>query len=258
MTKRGLLLSLKAALSVLAIGSVCFMVWAAFWGDIVVRRNETQVVEIVGRQLERMASEEGQKKNAAAKNLRIKRIEVSLANNITVTAEVEGRRFAQAFSATVHAVGTPDYRQKDNAFFFVASEFKVLAFSYKGSSVAEKATGLVRRITRNEEANNLAAELAPKLEEWVTHLAEASVKNGLERFPVYRIKDDMKGWLIKAGLKSVDVKNGEIVAVVSITQITWTVIGYFVLFLAICAVIVGLFIWPEALLGIFWSLEALG
>lgn len=258
MTKRSVLFAAKAALGVLAICAAGFMVWAAFWGDIVVKRNEAQVREIVGRQLERMASEEGQKKNAVAKNLRIKRVEVSLDDRITVTAEVEGRRFAQAFSATVHAIGVPVYRPVDKAFFFKASEFKVVAFSYQDGPVTERATSFVRRITRNEEANHLAAELASKLEAWVTALAETSVKRGLERFPVYRLKDDFKGQLISASLKSVEVKGGEIVAVVSVWQLTWTVISYFIAFLAICAIIVGLFVWPEVLLGLLWPLEVLG
>ena len=47
-----------------------------------------------------------------------------------------------------------------------------------------------------------------------------------------------------------EVKKGEIVAVVSIWQLTWTVIGYLVLFLGICAAFVALLRHPKALTGL--------
>lgn len=247
MTKQGLRLTVKGICISLAVCAAGFIVWAAFWGDITVKRNEAQVVEIVGRQLEKMASEEGQKKNAVAKNLRIKRVEISLTNNIAITAEIEGRYIAQTFSATVHAVGVPEYHRNERAFFFKASEFTVPAFAYKGASVADKTTALVRRITKNDELNSLASEFAPKIEEWITHFAEMSVKSGLERFPVYRLKDDTKGWLISVALKSVEVKNGEIIAVVSIWQITWTVLLWFLIAVVL---FVGFFAAPDLMMGL--------
>ena len=245
MTKQTATTLLRIVLGALSVAAFGFLIWAAFWGDIVVTRTEAQIRDIVDKQLVRMASEESQRKNAAARNLKILEVGVSIIDAIAITAKVEGRRFAQAFSATVHVVGVPEYRPRERAFFFKASEFKVLAFSYKGGTVSERATRFVKRITKNEELQAMAEELAPKLEAWVTALAENSVKRGLERFPVYRLKDDLKGWAISVSLKSVEVKDGKIVAVVSVWQLTWTVLLTIAIFLVLVA---AFFMAPEVLL----------
>lgn len=245
MTRQGAKTAQRVVLGLLALGVAAFMVWAAFWGDFVVERDQAQVQDIINRQLDRFASQSEEERKGALKNIRIKSVDVVIRDAIEITAHVEGSRFAQSFSTAVFAIGTPLYNPSERAFFFKTSEFKVVEFAYKGGTVAERAKGFVNRITRNEEANNLATELAPKLESWVTALAESAVKHGLERFPVYRLKDDAKGWVVSASLKSVEVKDGKIVAVVSVWKLTWKVLLFAAIFIGLLA---ALFAAPEVLL----------
>jgi hypothetical protein len=225
-----------------------FVIFAAFWGDIRIVRTEAQIRDQVQAQLERIAEQENANKNAILRNLKIQNIDVRLADTqVTIKADVEGRRAGRGyFNATAYAVGTPEYRSRE--FYFKASEFKVTSFTYKEGPLAPRISGLVERITRNEEANRMAAELAPRLESWVTSFAESMVKRGLERFPVYRLKDDTKGWLISASLKSVGVQNGELVITVSLWQLTSTVIVGLMIFALAVLLVIGLFMAPEVLI----------
>ncbi len=141
-------------------------------------------------------------------------------------------RLNKKFTLTTHATGVPEY--SSGAFYFRPTEVEVERFAYEGSTPTELLTKLAKRYVSNEKASQLIQDAAPKVEEWMTTTAENAAVRTLQHKPVYELKGDIKGVLIRASLDSVKVEANTIKLTFTLWRLTVSVfIGLFCLVAAI-------------------------
>jgi hypothetical protein len=221
------------ALFLLAIGGL----WTVY-GTQNASFTEAQVQERINKQLDKELPVTG------AAHLLVKTIIVRGAtihiqdNRIVAIVDVEGRlRTNKAFTLTVYAIGVPTYSFGE--LFFKPDTIKVQKFAYEGSTPTELFTGFAKRYVADGETRQRIEDKAPGVESWMTAVAENAAVHALERRPVYRLKDDVKGWLIRASLESVKIDQDRIVVTFSLWQLTSTVLfGCFCLIVGIAFLLI--------------------
>jgi hypothetical protein len=83
-----------------------------------------------------------------------------------------------------------------------------------------------RYLPKWEGGQNFASDVGAKLDGWVMKVAEEGAQFALERIPVYRLQDDMKGLAAKVFLDTVTVENNELVITFTLLRLTWWVLMY--------------------------------
>lgn len=155
--------------------------------------------------------------------------------NLAVAAQT--RRMNAQLSGTGTTTGTLRYDGAGN-FYFHPDELKVT-----GLKVGDE----THAATRTERVIDkfMQSRTAERVEPAAEKLLQKGAEMALERIPVYRVKDDFKGTIIKAGLSSVEVKNNAVVAHVSLWRITGVVFAYLAVGLIGLALGVALMLAPE-------------
>jgi len=218
MTRKALMWAAVAALFLLGIAGL----WSTY-GTQQVTFTEAQVQERINRQLDREFPVKG------AAHLLVKSIKVRAATihiqdgRIIALVDVEGTlRTNKGFTLTAYAVGIPTYSFGE--LFFKPDKIEVQKFAYEGGTPAQLFSGFARRYVSDDKARQLIEDTAPAVESWMTSVAQNAAVYTLERRPVYRLKDGVKGFLIKASLASVTIDRDLIVVTFSIWQLTLSVL----------------------------------
>jgi hypothetical protein len=139
-------------------------------------------------------------------------------NAVQFSAHVSGERLKQTFSADVSVEGVPRYDERQQAIYFSPRTFTLRNFAFKGETPSEKARRFGGTIFKNTTVGTMLENSAEDIERWVTQTAEKRVRLILEKRPVYRIKDDVKGMLLKASLTTIAIEENHAVATLSIVK----------------------------------------
>lgn len=138
--------------------------------------------------------------------------------------DIEGTmRAGKKFSFTTYAIGVPTYTHGE--FYFHPEHIEVQKFAYEGKTPTEIFSRFARRYVSNEKVRQFIEDKAPRVEQWMTLTAQTAAMHALERKPVYRLKDDIKGFLIRASLESVKVEQDRMVITFTLLRLTLTVVG---------------------------------
>lgn len=169
---------------------------------------------------------------------------------VIVLADAEGTlRTGRKFTITAFAVGIPSYNSGE--FYFTPDRVEVQQFAYEGSTPTEIFSRFARRLP-GERTRQFAENRASKVEEWLSAIAESAAVHVLERKPVYRLKEDVKGVLLKATLQTVAIEQDRLVVTFNVWQITlWAIAGVVCLLLAL-ALGVALRRYPYLQLPFLW------
>jgi hypothetical protein len=127
---------------------------------------------------------------------------------IELTVEVHATTLGQGFAATASARGLPVYDAERGELLFDADNVAVSRIRPTGGNLAE-------RLDRSR--------LGQRLEETAGKLVAAGIKAYLAARPVYRLKDDVKGIVLKAAVTDVAIEGNRLVVMVSLISLTRTV-----------------------------------
>jgi hypothetical protein len=117
---------------------------------------------------------------------------------VTISAKLNGElQFGKSFALLSSAIGVPTY--SDGAFYFHPDKIKVQEFSLQGQQI--------------------------RTEGWMPALVEAAAMHIFEKRPIYRLKDDAKGRVIRSTLTSISVAGNHIELKFSLWQITAAVVA---------------------------------
>jgi hypothetical protein len=209
-----------------AVVTLFLLASAGFWGMYGTQRvtfSEAQVQELINKQLDKDVPVKG------AAHLLVKTINVRSAtvhiqdNRVLVLVDVEGTlRTNKKFSLTAYAIGVPTYSFGE--LFFKPDKIEVQKFAYEGSSPTELFGRFAKRYISDDKARQLVEDKAPAIESWMTSVAQSAVVHTLQERPVYRLKDGVKGMLIKASLESVVIDKDRVAITFSIWQLTLSVL----------------------------------
>ncbi len=194
-----------------------------------------------------------QKMPVTQKGVTFSGVKLDLSNNkINLDLDATTTKFKTEYKMHCYTMGTMRYDTSRGSFYFHPEQVKFNDVRANGKNVAEKVGGLIdkwvdkQKIIDSQMIKDNKAEIMQFAEDKTQSLVQSSAESVLERVPVYTIKDDnIKGWVIKSALKSVEVKDGKVIAHISLWQLTTVVIGYVVLFLLGIAFLVLLCMNPE-------------
>ncbi len=188
-----------------------------------------------------------QKMPVTQKGVTISGVKLDLSNDkINLDLDAATTKFKTEYKMHCHTIGTMRYDSQRGAFYFHPEAVKFNDVRANGTNVAEKVGGLIDKWVDNKKVRENKDEIMQFAEDTTQKLVQSSAETVLERVPVYTIKDDnVKGWVIKSSLKSVEVKDGKVIAHISLWSLTTAVIGYIVLFLIAILFLVLLLMNPE-------------
>ena len=178
------------------------------------------------------------------KTAMVKSADVSIeGDKLHAVIEIEGTlRANKKFNLSTNAVGVPFYQSGE--FFFKPEKVEVKKWAYQGASPAEIAEAASKRYVTDEGLKNIIKDAAPKIENWVTSVAQSALVHAPATTEIYTLKSDAKGIVVKAALDSVVVDKNEIKIVFSLWQLTVSAFIGFALLLIGIALAWGLITHP--------------
>ncbi len=185
------------------------------FGRIEIPFNEEKLQAIVAAKIP--IEKNGVKVNSASVNVG--------ESDVAIAFAMEGDRFGQKFQLAASARGVPEYRHSGGEFFFRPSEVQVLQFAYdKDGKIGNMMRGVTNIFIKDEDRRAAMLKAVPKIEGWVKGWVESGAVMTLDKIPVYRLKNDVKGWVAWSALESVKIKNGQVIVAISFAAFTWHVI----------------------------------
>ncbi len=172
---------------------------------------------------------------------------VILGNDITLDFVASTQKFGKEYSLNGVGKGVLTYDNSRGAFFFKPEKLELKDFKANGAGVniGDKVGGLLDKwvdspkITANKQEIVEAAEVAGQ------KLVQRSAEAVLAVTPVYKIPDTLKGQTIRMFLHSVEVKDGNLVAHLSLWQFTVSVMLFGLALLAAIGMVCALLVCPE-------------
>jgi hypothetical protein len=156
------------------------------------------------------------------RDVTIERVDVALADNrLALRIAMQARLLQQPVSATVSARGVPRYAAQETAMYFDADDIKIEQLAISGRTVV------------GEEGGRLSNTVRAALQ----GVAESGIKAYLAARPVYRLKDDFKGMVLKAALVNVAIEQNNLTVTFSLWNLTVTT-GMFALCLIILVLVI--------------------
>ena len=195
------------ACGLLGLVAVAGGLWSAFGTNRIVL-TQAQIQERVNRQLPR-----------DVKGVTVERTTVTVADDrIALRVEVRATAFNRSVAAIASARGTPRYDAEKGEMFFDPDDVTVETVSLGGDDAAGHAERLGSRL--GGRIGDAVRKNLPRLEGAADKLMAAGVKAYLAARPVYRIKDDLKGVVLKAALREVAIEGSTIAITVSVVNLT--------------------------------------
>jgi hypothetical protein len=220
------------------IGAIFLLI--SFFGNKEVHFSEEQIQSQILKGLDKKGLQKGSSSHTSlkvVKEISIKDVNIKISNGkVSAVVSVEGTLIAsKKFSLTAKAVGAPLY--KEGAFYFSPTEIKVESFEYEGDKPGVVISKIADRYITDDKKKLLMKDIAPVIESWMTTTAQNAVMFTLEKRPIYTLKNDVKGVLIRSSLESVKIQDNELVLAFSVWEFGLSVaIGIFLLIASIAMV----------------------
>lgn len=194
MSRRNIALTFVVLASLICLAGV---VWSALGKSRLVFA-QTEIQDRLNRQLPR-----------TVKGVTIERVDVALANDrVALQATLQGQVIRQPIAAQVSARGAPRYDKDSHEIYFDADSIAFDRIAIGGRTISPG----------GDSRNPLVATALMTAQQ----LAEQAVKAYLATLPVYRFKDDLKGFVLKAALSDVNVAGDRLVVDLSLWTLTTT------------------------------------
>jgi hypothetical protein len=187
-----------------ALGAI--VAFAALWGALGVDKivmTAAQLQERVNRALPR-----------DFKGVTVERATIAVAESrVTLRVETRAAALGHTLTAVVSARGVPRYDSERGEVFFDADDVQVVDFALTGGKLAE-------RIDR------LGGGFRERIEAAAGQAIAAGLKAYLAARPIYRFKDDLKGFVVKTAVSDIATQGDAVAINVSVVRVTvTTVIG---------------------------------
>jgi hypothetical protein len=152
-------------------------------------------------------------------------------NKIGLTLDASATKFHMQYLIGAQTKGTLRYNSAEGSFYFQPDVLEVTRVEANGEGVSDNVGKLIDKWVDSKKINDNKAELMAKAEEVVQSLVQKSIEVVLTHVPVYTLPDNLKGNVVRVFLKDVEVRDGTVIAHLSIWQFTKWVIGFVVMLL---------------------------
>ena len=215
------LFKILAALAVMALGAAGLLTLRA-------QQEVAFTPAQLARRVEPLLDRELPLKGTAAEivaSLQARKLDVAIADGrIDIGLLLQGRLvIGPPFSVAASLRGTPRY--EDGAFYFQPEDVRLENFAIgEDGKLVEALAGLAR--LAGPGAAGLIEKKGREFERVAKGLAENAIKAELEKRPFYRLKDDAKGEVLRATLKSIAVEQDKLVIRFTLWRATlWAAMG---------------------------------
>ena len=184
---------------------------------------------------------------AAKHGVTISKATVILGNDITLDFVASTQKFGKEYSLNGVGKGVLTYDNSRGAFFFKPEKLELKNFQADGAgiSIGDKVGGLIDKWVDSPKVNANKQEIVNAAEAAGQKLVQRSAETILAVTPVYKIPDTLKGQTIRMFLESVEVKDGNLVAHLSLWQFTVSVLLFGLALLAAIGMVAALLVCPE-------------
>jgi hypothetical protein len=186
-----------------------------------------------------------------AKDVTVERATIVLAEGkMMLKFEAEGRKLGQPFSVVASARGRPRYDSDRGVLFFEPDIVTIEDLTIRGSSDGDRVESAAGRL--KGRLGEMLKDGASAVDAAAAKIAEEGIKLYLSTFPIYRLKDDAKGLVVRTVLRAVAIENNTLVVTFSVWGVTLVAAVCGLLLLALAALAVLLVRNPA------WRLSHLG
>ncbi|MFA7340582.1 MAG: hypothetical protein WC028_27610 [Candidatus Obscuribacterales bacterium] len=181
----------------------------------------------------------------------ISKATVILDNDITLEFVASAKRYGKEYSLNGVGKGVLTYDNSRGAFFFKPEKLELKNFQEDGSGInigdkiGDKVGGLIDKWVDSPKINANKQEIIDAAAAVGQSLVQRSAETVLAVTPVYKIPDTLKGQTIRMFLQSVEVKDGNLVAHLSLWQFTVSVMLFGLALLAAIGMVCALLVCPE-------------
>jgi hypothetical protein len=181
-----------------------------------------------------------------AKSVTVSNVQLNLADEkINLKFDASTVKFNSQYAVSAATVGALRYDSSRGAFFFTPQKVDLSNFTVNDKLVGSKVGGLVDRLLGESKL----AEHKDAFKEEAHNVVEKTIQDGaqmvLERIPVYTLKDDIKGSIIKMSLTGVEVRDQTLIAHISLWQLTLSALTFGVVLIFSLVLAVGLIATPS-------------
>jgi hypothetical protein len=144
------------------------------------------------------------------KDVTVERVTVHLADRrLALTVDLHGALLRQPLMAALSARGVPRYEAQSGELYFDVDDVKIDQLTIAGRSIGG-----------DDAAGGPRAQAAGAT---VRRIAETAMQVYFAAQPVYRFKEDFKGFVLRAALKDVTIEQNAVMVTFSIWNVTATV-----------------------------------
>jgi len=166
------------------------------------------------------------------KDITVERVTVTLADDrMMLKVQAEGRKLGQPFTVVASARGRPRYDPDRGALFFEPDTVTIEDLTLRGSSVGDRVESAAGRL--KGRLGEIVKDKASEIDASAARIAEQGIKLYLSTFPIYRLKDDAKGLVVRALLRAVAIENNTLVVTFSLWGLTLIAAAWGLLLLAL-------------------------
>ena len=187
--------------------------------------------EITSEEAQQRLNNTLEKRERTERHVHIEFAEVFFTNGtIVASARAYGMIRGRKVASDVHVQGTPEYR--DGAFYFHPTapieftNWKVEKVG-NGTKAFEKTRELLKKMATEFLSKhgweNVAESFKTEFQTWINVKAQKAIAHALAERPIYRVKNDGKGFLIKAVLERVEVSGDKLIVTFSLVQLGYTI-----------------------------------
>lgn len=115
--------------------------------------------------------------------------------------------------------GTLRYDNSEGAFYFRPESLDITDFKAAGANVPDKVSGLIDKLDKKKDKDDdPKSGLMDKVKDTARELAQKGTERAFERMPIYTLQQDFKGSVVRAVLTDVEVKDGKVIAHLTLWQ----------------------------------------
>lgn len=223
-------MSSKSKALAFVLAALVFVGMAAFPSQYEVSLTGRDIQAVLDRQIGRELPVPG-KVGYAIRTMRADRLEAHIADGRFVFSGTATGKLVSGDDFTLSATTTGMPRYADGEVFFDAQDARITDISYNRSAFKEKIIGLSGIF--GDRTQDKVAKKMETIDKWENAAATRLLAYTLEKHPIYRLKDDVQGVMLRAALERVTIMNDHITFVFSIWRLTKTVIAALLMLAAV-------------------------
>lgn len=223
-------MSTKSKLLAVILAALVFVAMTAFPSQYEISLTERDIQGFLDKQIGKEIPVPG-KVGYAIRTMRADRLEAHIAEGrFSLSGAATGKLVSgDDFTLSATAIGTPRFQSGE--VFFDAQDARITDISYNRSAFKEKIIGLSGVF--GDRTQDKIVKKMETLDKWENAAATRFLAYTLENHPIYRLKDDVQGVLLRAALERVTLMNDHVTFVFSVWRLTKTVIAALLMLAAV-------------------------